>query len=269
MAEIEFLKYEGTGNDFILLDARKDGGLLDVAKAHARAWCDRHFGIGADGILVLTGDAGSVWMHIINADGTAARMCGNGLRCAANYIYHHDSGAGCEFVIGTDGGLQRVYVKSADGGGVVVDVMISRAVISGGVSVSHEGVDYEGVRVDVGNPHAVFEVADPSASLERSGAFVSRHPLFPGGANIEWIRELASDVIELEVYERGVGRTLACGTGCVAAAVAYCVRRNFGARTVEIHAAGGVLNVFVPQDRVGKCLLSGPSRYVFSGKIGL
>ena len=265
MADIPFKKYEAAGNDFIIIDCRMDNWRLEMALKYADLWCNRHFGIGADGILAITSPRdpqNHAYMHVINSDGSVAAMCGNGIRCVAAYLgayYTPDN-----LLIETDSGLQAVrYIT--DNNLPSYEVTLAKANILAPCDIPQNDKIWHGLRVDVGNPHCVFETPDPSEALASAGEFLSNHEIFPDRSNIEFIRERAQDVIDLTVYERGAGPTLACGTGCVAAAKAYAHARNRADTTIEIHAPGGILKVYVPKSGAPK--LIGPANYVFSGSI--
>lgn len=272
MNKIPFYKYQAAGNDFILIDTKECPNALDVAQKNAKFLCDRHFGVGGDGVLVLTyHDHVDALMHIINGDGSTANMCGNGIRCAALHLYHANASSKIAqtLAIDTRGGLQHIrFLDSKEGGALKISVAIARAEIQKDIEIIHEREHYKGVQVDVGNPHAVFECRHPKAALEQSGEYLSHHPLFPDRSNIELIREIAPNELEFYVYERGVGPTLACGTGCVAAACAYAARHHtFG--DMLIHAPGGDLTVRVPENSASPIELMGDAHKVFEGYIAL
>ncbi|MBR4984955.1 MAG: diaminopimelate epimerase [Proteobacteria bacterium] len=265
MANIPFEKYEATGNDFIVIDCRPDNWRFEMALKYAHLWCDRHFGIGADGILAITAPhdpQNHAYMHVINSDGSVAAMCGNGIRCVAAYLnaYYIPDGVFIE----TDGGLQTVRYLTYNAQ-PSYEVTLAKANILAPCDIPQNDKIWHGIRVDVGNPHCVFETPDPSEALAHAGEFLSNHETFPDRSNIEFIRERAEDVIDLTVYERGAGPTLACGTGCVAAAKAYAHARKRADTTIEIHAPGGILYVHIPKSGAPK--LIGPASYIFSGSI--
>lgn len=272
MNTIPFYKYQAAGNDFILIDTKECPNALRVAQKNAKVLCDRHFGIGGDGVLVLEyRDDVDVFMHIINGDGSVANMCGNGIRCAALHLYHSFSSSNPlqQLSIDTRGGLQHIrFLDSKGGSALKISVAIARSEIQNDIEIIHQNERYKGLQVDVGNPHAVFECRHPKAALEQSGEYLSHHPLFPDRSNIELIREIAPNELEFYVYERGVGPTLACGTGCVAAARAYAYRhQTFG--DITIHAPGGDLMVRVPEDSTLPIELMGDAHQVFEGRIHL
>ncbi|MBQ8037474.1 MAG: diaminopimelate epimerase [Proteobacteria bacterium] len=260
MSDIPFDKYEAAGNDFIVIDCRQDNRRFEMAQKYAHVWCKRHFGIGADGILAITkpNDAQNpAYMHVINSDGSIAAMCGNGIRCVALHLCN--SGAPGLLHIETDGGLQTVQKLDHN----TFEVTIARAELLSTCYIHQNDTQWHGTRVDVGNPHCVFETPDPQKALAQAGEYLSNHQTFPDRSNIEFIRERTQNSIDLTVYERGAGPTLACGTGCVAAAKAYTAARHIADVTIEIHAPGGILYVHIP--KTGSPKLIGPARHVFFG----
>lgn len=257
---IPFKKYEASGNDFIVVDEADLPGMTQEAaelllRKAAPHWCDRHFGIGGDGILLigLADDCAGApaSMIIVNADGTAAGMCGNGIRCAAaEWERRYRLLSRGELRVSTRGGIQRVCAAPfADGQGFAVD--IAKCAFARSVSLQTSRRIWNGDEIDVGNPHAVFETAPggmpPDEALAQFGAQLSSHCAFADRANIEFIREIAPNRLEMRVYERGVGPTLSCGTGCVASAFAYCRRRRITGARISIETPGGELQVDIPE----------------------
>jgi diaminopimelate epimerase len=261
-----FAKYEGLGNDFIVLDAR-DWPLDDVTPALARAFCERHVGIGGDGVLWLGADGRLV---IFNADGSRPEMCGNGVRCIAGFL--HDVGrlaTGASLQLSTDAGPRTVTLVSDDGNGsVTVDVDM------GPVRVGADDVLLDGVRavpVDVGNPHAVlFESLAADAEPRAIRAAEANESVWPNGVNVEFVRARGDGGFAVRVHERGVGWTKACGTGACAVAAAAVVRER-GARlgeAVSVELPGGVLRVVIEaRDGGMRARMSGPASRMFTGQI--
>ena len=273
---MQFTKYEAAGNDFVVVDARIQPQLLNHCTKLAPMLCDRHFGIGADGILVITrtipgGDVNNMdaAMHVINSDGSIAAMCGNGIRCVARHLYESgEFSVEHALKIGTLGGLQLVKCLDSDGEHWQIEVAIQRAILTQTCEMTQNERIWHGQCVDVGNPHAVFEIdEDPREALEIAGAYLSNHEMFPDRCNIEFIRPLDAKTLDFTVYERGAGPTLACGTGCVAAATAYAHHHGLCGQIIEIHAPGGILKVAVPADPLEHPRLIGPARRVFSGDV--
>lgn len=275
---MKFWKYHGLGNDFVLVDGHH--GNVEIDYDWCREKCDRHFGIGADGVLfIMPGQGSDITMRIVNADGTEAEMCGNGIRCVAKYAYDNGLVEDTKFTIGTLKGNLEARV-SPDDCGAVRSVRIDMGAAELGcaeVPVADEGerfvgrpVDAGGTRVtgtavSMGNPHFVtFDPLDAGEVL-RLGPLLESHPLFPRKANVEFAR-IVDGGIDVEVYERGAGWTLACGTGACAAAVAAAVQgmAPFGA-PVDVRLPGGTLKVTVGEG-LEHVYMEGPAEYVYYGE---
>jgi diaminopimelate epimerase len=249
---MDFVKMQGLGNDFIVVDGPIDPGAEAVA-----SWCDRRRGVGADGVLEVTPvDDVTVRMRYWNADGSVAEMCGNGLRCVARYAADRGWVAGTEFVVETAVGQLPVQLQPNG----AVRAYLGKAQLDGDVEVGGMMLH----TVSMGNPHAIQWVPDPeTAPVGTVGPEVETAPVFPHGTNAEFARVLGSDVIELRVWERGVGETLACGTG--AAATAYLAHRQGRVgREVTIRLRGGELLVDIDEDGTW---IEGPAEVVFRGTI--
>jgi len=246
-----FTKMQGLGNDFVVFE-----GPFVPAPSLVAAICDRRRGIGADGVLVVArgGPApAAVQMGYWNADGSAAEMCGNGLRCAARYARDRNWVDTVAFVVDTPVGPRQVVM------GDLVTAELGPVVRRGVVQV-------DGLTVwlaEVGNPHAVTWVDDLGvAPVTTSGPLLERHPSFPGGTNVEFASTRGRSLIELRVWERGVGETLACGTGAAATAA---VAADLGLvdLPVTIRLPGGDLTVDLRDDRA---YITGPADTVFAGE---
>lgn len=247
MRSFQFTKMQGLGNDFIVIEGPEQPSPEEVSQL-----CDRRFGIGADGVLVATrGDP--TRMEYWNADGTAAEMCGNGLRCVARYSYDRGWAPDRNFGIQTPIGLRGVRVLEDR-----VDAELGRPVLNGSRSI--RGADYE--LVDMGNPHAVTFVDDP-ATVEVGAVGSALQSEFPNGSNVEFASVNGSNVV-MRVWERGVGETLACGTGI--AAVAAVAEERFGLTSpITVSVPGGRASVDM---RDGVAWISGPAEYSFRGSVG-
>lgn len=220
----KFSKYEALGNDFVLLDRRAQGGDIDAAQA--RRLCDRHLGVGADGVLVLLPAEGvDAKLRIHNSDGSVAQMCGNGLRCVARHL-SASLGAGRPLRIGTDVGVREARLESG-GRGITVEIgpalfeaaQLPRA--PGGGPFVEQTIDGQlASAVSVGNPHLVLLEAklDDVTAL---GPKLEHFPGFPERTNVEFCRQQAAGGLEVRVWERGAGYTQACGSGAGAAVAAY------------------------------------------------
>ncbi len=276
-----FTKMQGAGNDFVMIQPRDPD--RDWA-AFARKICDRHFGVGADGlILVLPSQKADFRMRIFNADGSEAETCGNGLRCIAKFaVINGIVQAGApEIAIETIPGINRVRLgyqgtdlttiqvgmgapkfKPAE---IPVDVKtVQWPILDYPLSVN--GLQMALTFVSLGNPHAVFFIEGNVAEypLLEIGPRVEKHPLFPRRINFEVAHVRDRSHVEMRVWERGTGETLACGSGACAVGVAAKLH-NYVDSQVDIILSGGVLNIFWPGK--GDVLMSGPAEVVFTGEL--
>jgi len=276
---MRFVKMHGTGNDFVLL--RVQGDEQDWSRL-AQAMCDRHYGVGADGlILVLPSSQADVGMRMFNPDGSEAEMCGNGLRCVVKHAVEEglarprDDRISVETAVGVlsaqvfgeKGAVERVRVSMGVPRFAPRDIPV---LAEGEPPVKDLPLDVEGQHlaltcVSMGNPHAVHFVERPVGEfpLESIGPKVEHHPLFPQRVNFEVARVLGRERMEARVWERGAGITLACGSGACAAMVTAQLQGLVGER-VDITLPGGVLTV--GWDGVGECYLTGPAELVFVGE---
>jgi diaminopimelate epimerase len=261
VARVTFEKYEGLGNDFLLMELGRDR--LDAATI--QQICDRHFGVGADGVLLVappsSPDAAAT-MTVLNADGSQPEMCGNGLRCLARYLADQRGKEEIELVVDTDTGPLLCRVLRGE-----VEVEIGRLEALGNVEVRLDDRVHRFLRISAGNPHAVtFESYDDD-QIDTVGSRVSIAPVFPRGTNVEFARLAADGSIDLVVWERGVGRTLACGTGACATVAAACLegKRSFGEST-KVRLPGGELLVSIGQNTLA-ATMRGPARFVFRGEV--
>lgn len=249
---IPFTKMHGLANDFVVVD-----GPLDPEPGMVRAICDRRTGVGADGLLAVSvsQDSGNVVMQYWNADGSPAEMCGNGLRCVASRARRIGLVDSDTFVVDTPVGPKSVVVLEDD----AVSVDLGPVAVDG----TFELAGRTWTSVDVGNPHVVTTVPDPAdVAVEDEGPRIERDAMFPAGTNVEFVR-VDGDRIDMRVWERGVGETLACGTGMVAVAAA--ARAAHPARNRwEVQVRGGVGEVRF--DDGGAAWLTGPVATVFSGE---
>ncbi len=246
MSEVSFIKMNGWGNDFVVLT-----GPLTLTKADIVALSDRRFGVGADGVLIVT-DGEPIVMEYWNADGSPAEMCGNGLRCVAQYAFDKGWVDTAQFKIQTPDGIRMATVAA---GSVEVEI--------GAVSVlGHTNIDDDRYHlIDVGNPHAVVEVAAPGdVDVVDIGSRLQSDDQFPDGTNVEFVK-FEPDGLTMRVWERGVGETLACGTGMVAAAfVGTKVARLDTPMKVRVPGGEGEVDF-----RDGTAWLRGPALYSFEG----
>lgn len=263
MKGLAFHKYEGLGNDFVLVEAEREDA---VSAEQARALCDRRFGIGGDGVLLVlppSTRSAQARMKVINADGSVPEMCGNGLRCA---VLHVARGRGLrqgELTFDTDAGLRPCVVDDRDARGLVtVDMGVIR--ITDEVRLDLDGDAWDLVLADAGNPHAITTRAASRQTIDAVGPRIATHPRFPAGTNVEFAvyRDASVDLV---VYERGVGVTHACGTGaCATVAVGVAKGHVAEGEEVTVNLPGGALFVKIRDD--GRAIMRGPARHVFSGE---
>ncbi|MCB9528926.1 MAG: diaminopimelate epimerase [Myxococcales bacterium] len=253
---MRFAKYEGLGNDFVVVEAAA-AGVLDVDRI--RRLCDRRFGVGADGVLVVEAGAEAPWrMTVHNADGSRPEMCGNGLRCVVRYLRDRHPALPARFVVETDAGPLTVEDGAA---GVGVD--LGAVADAGALTVEADGRAFTGRWLSLGNPHYVMFGAWSDAEFHRWGPQLTAHRAFPAGANISFAEVEASDRIRLRVWERGAGPTLACGTGATATAAAAWLERRVEGERVAVDLPGGRLWIEGSSDALR---MWGPAREVFVGE---
>lgn len=262
---LRFGKYEGIGNDFLVVDATSEAAL---GPEQARKLCDRHYGVGGDGVLlsappVTPGAHGR--MVVLNSDGSRPEGCGNGLRCVALSLARKLGQSRVELLIDTDAGPRTALVE-AHGNTADVTVSMGKARRDGETAALHRGEQLTFQRVSMGNPHAVaFDVDCTEQELDELGPRVSA--ALPGGTNVEIVRATGPTSFEVLVWERGVGRTLACGTGAagVAALAAMLGRAPFDT-PLTLQLPGGPLELTVAREDLS-VTLRGPARFVFSGEV--
>ena len=276
---IEFLKMQGLGNDFLVFDAPAAAADAHLDSSKLRALADRRTGVGFDQALMLEKprDAMSrVFYRVFNSDGTEVEQCGNGARCIAALLYARAPELGRDFAMGSAAGVVRARV--ADDGMVSVDmgvpdfnprsVPMDAAAEAPRYTLHVDGADVEIGAVSMGNPHAVLQVPDvKTAPLERFGPSIENHARFPKRANVGFMQIVDRGHIRLRVHERGVGETLACGTGACAA-VAVGRRHGLLDDDVRVDLPGGTARVSWTAAG-GHLWLTGPAATVFSGSIDI
>ena len=277
-APLRFTKMHGAGNDFVVLDLRDGTPAPDAALC--RALADRHRGVGCDQILTIAPprSPGAVASYgIWNADGSSSQQCGNGARCVAAWVrrdaesrgialpdvIHLDSPAGLHAADRVDTGW-RILMGVPEWRPPMIP-MAGVDTIAPLYRAALDGTKVEFGAVSMGNPHAVIEVADVDAApVEALGPAMQRHGVFPESVNVGFAQVVAPDRIRLRVYERGVGETLACGSGACAAA-AVLMRRGRIGRDVAVELPGGTLQIAWPDD-AAPVAMSGPAAFVFEGE---
>jgi len=273
---LPFAKMHGCANDYVVVDAIRHP--VEDPAALARAVCDRRRGVGGDGLLLaLPSDVAGVRMRMFNPDGTEAEMCGNGLRCLVLFATSRGLvGGGADVAVETGAGVLSASVCSVDGGAASIRLEMgaprlereSMPMVGAPGRVIAEPLEvagraYEVTAVSMGNPHVVLFVEDTeAAALEAIGPAIERHSAFPRRTNVELVQVLSRTAVRQRTWERGVGETLACGTGACAVAVAGVLTGRTG-REVTVHLRGGDLHV--RWDEAGGVQLTGPAVEVFGG----
>lgn len=283
---LDFVKMHGIGNDFILMDflTKKFPEELNPFEM-AKRLCHRHFGIGADGlILILPSKKHDLKMRILNNDGSEAQMCGNGIRCFARYAYENQFVKKKKFSVETLSGeiIPEIIFKntlSCDIDGVRVDMgkpRLSRQEIpmkgDPNMQVINEEIllrdnqRFQVTCVSMGNPHCVLFIPDSLGSypVDQIGPAIENQPIFPEKTNVEFIQIINDREINFRVWERGVGETLACGTGASAAVVAGVLNQRLK-KDVIVHLQGGDLRIEWRED--GHIYMTGPAETTFHGTV--
>lgn len=292
--KLEFTKMEGCGNDYVYVNGFTQKVKAEDKSALAVKLSDRHFGIGGDGLIFINpGKTAPFEMEMYNLDGTRGEMCGNGIRCVGKYIYDHglcedtnidvESAGKVKHLVMTPGSDGKIASVRVDMGAPILDPEdIPYKRTESGIQafgegpVVSEGVVYDNSIVDItsvsmGNPHCVI-FCDKDADLDKMdishiGPFFESEPHFPKKTNVEFVRVINRNNIEMRVYERGTGETLACGTGCCASVVAG-VLNDYTDREVRVRIRGGELLINWDEAK-NTVFMTGPATEVFSGTINI
>lgn len=262
---MHFTKYNGLGNDFVFLDGQTAQNVVDPA-ALARRLCNRHTGIGADGlVLLLPSQQANVRMRIMNSDGSEAEMCGNASRCVALHLAQGEKIASSHFTLETLAGLIDTEIVDAKKNLVRVNMGIPKQVVPLTVQVKKKS--FEGTSVSMGNPHFVIFVEDAQTfDVSYWGPLLETHEAFPHKTNVEFVQVLDQKTVRMRVWERGAGITRACGTGSCATAVA-CMVKNLTQKQITVKLDGGELQIAWPHQQ--EIFMTGPAQKVFEGDIDL
>lgn len=283
---MKFTKMHGIGNDYVYVNCFKEQVVnpSEIAKKVS----DRHFGIGSDGlILIKPSDVADFEMDMYNADGSQGAMCGNGIRCVAKYVYDYGLTDKTRIHVATKSGIKVLDLKVKDGKvqevcvdmgapilkpeEIPVDVQAAEAageerLVNWPIQVN--GAPYHMTCVSMGNPHCIVPVEDPGRLvIEGIGPKFENHPAFPDRVNTEFIRVLDRKTVEMRVWERGSGETLACGTGACAVAVA-CILNGWTEDEVTVKLLGGPLRIFWDREK-NTVFMTGTATVVFDGEITL
>ncbi|MCR4691169.1 MAG: diaminopimelate epimerase [Lachnospiraceae bacterium] len=299
---MKFTKMQGCGNDYVYVNGGEYRFSPEEKVTLARKVSDRHFGIGSDGLIFINpSKIADFEMEMYNADGSRSEMCGNGIRCVGKYVYDHGLTDKTEITVESFGKIKYLTLTVEEGKVSFVRVDMGSPILSAeqipvdpacakdegaaenakklaesfpmlpedavvGASVSAAGMDTRMTCVSMGNPHAVVFVPDTkSLDLEAIGPSFENHPLFPNRINTEFVEVLDRGHVNMRVWERGTGETLACGTGCCATAVA-CILNGKCDDTVTVNVVGG--RIVIEWDRAeNKIYMSGPAVTAFEGEI--
>ncbi|MET3850241.1 diaminopimelate epimerase [Paenibacillus sp. OAE614] len=276
---MEFTKMHGLGNDFIVIYGEK--ALPDNAAELALKWCDRYFGIGADGLVyILPSEKADFRMRIINSDGSEAEQCGNAIRCVAKYMYDHGYVSSEQITIETLGaGVQPVTIHVDNGLAATVTVDMGEPVLDGlsvpttidanpvvDAPIEADGRQFRFTAVSMGNPHCVIYVDDAvNFDLATWGPKLEVHPVFPKKVNVEFATVKDRGTVDMRVWERGAGPTLACGTGACATLVSS-VLNGLTDRSASIRLKGG--DLFIEwSEKDNHVYMTGPAAVVYTGSV--
>ena len=277
---MKFTKMEGLGNDYVYVNCFRE--TVDNPSEVAKKVSDRHFGIGSDGlILIRPSEVADFRMDMYNADGSQAEMCGNGIRCVAKYVYDYGLTDKTSISIETLAGIKYLDLQVTDGKVSLITVNMGSPelvpdkipVISDSKRVVDEPIEVDGTTykmtcVSMGNPHCIVFVEDTASfPLETVGPLFENHERFPKRVNTEFIQLLDRKTVNMRVWERGSGETLACGTVACASAVA-CILNGLTEDEITLHLLGGDLIVRWDQEE-NLVYMTGPARVVFDGEIVL
>ena len=259
---MHFTKMQGCGNDYVVLEARNLSAVEGERGELAKKLCDRHYGIGSDGLLILQeGRRARLEMEMYNPDGSRAEMCGNGIRCAGKYFWEQGWTAEKRFLVECMERLVTVEYLKGEGRLAQLSADMGQAWFE---EKMVQG--WKLYRVSMGNPHAVVLLEDgedwPTLT---AGPLLERAKEFPEGTNVEFVRVKDREHIEMRVWERGAGETLACGTGACAAA-AVCIQKGLTDEKITVTLLGGELLV-QRHPSTGHLTLTGPAETVFEGDI--
>lgn len=279
MNVMKFTKMHGAGNDYIYVNGFEE--TIKNRNEFSKKVSDRHFGIGSDGLIVVDpSEVADCKMDMYNADGSQGKMCGNGVRCVAKFVYDNGIVKKEDIAIETLSGIKYIKVTVKDGKVVAARVNMGKpilraqeiptkfegdTVVSKKLSIGESAFDV--TCVSMGNPHCILYVDDvKSIDLEKIGPDFENHPMFPDRINTEFIHIVSETEFDMRVWERGSGETLACGTGACAAAVAsvlngYCKRNT----DIKVNLLGGTLTINWTDD--GDVYMTGPAETVCTGEI--
>ena len=278
---MKFTKMHGCGNDYVYVDCTNE--MIENPSEVSKYVSDRHFGIGSDGlILICSSETADFRMAMYNADGSEGAMCGNGIRCVAKYVYDKGLTDKKNISIETKSGIKELELTVEDGKVSLVKVNMGAPILKAkdipvdvdtekciDSDINVDGKDYKITCVSMGNPHAVTFIDEDVKTfpIEKIGPKFENHPMFPDRVNTEFVQVLNRHEVNMRVWERGSGETLACGTGTCATVVA-CVLNGLTDDEVTVHLLGG--DLFIKYDRENDTVwMTGPAVIAFEGTIEL
>ncbi|MBE5038966.1 diaminopimelate epimerase [Ructibacterium gallinarum] len=262
---MRFTKMHGLGNDYLYVYGEpKDPEALSIKLS------DRHFGAGSDGMIWISpSTVADFKMRIFNADGSEAKMCGNGIRCVGKYVYDKGYTDKKRLTVETLSGIRTLDLQVSGGKVKSVSVDMGKAIAEEEKKLCIDGQEITYLPVSVGNPHAVIFTEDVSqVPLAEIGPKIEHHPDFPGGVNVEFVEVLGQDSLRMRVWERGSGITMACGTGACASAAAA-VKKGFCRfdSPISVQLDGGILKIQVGSDAAVR--MTGPAETIYEGEADL
>ncbi len=260
---MKFTKMHGLGNDYLYVYGEAPDNVAELSQKMS----ERHFGAGSDGMIYISKSGiADFKMRIFNADGSEAKMCGNGIRCVGKFVYDKGYTDKKFLSIETLSGIKYLTLQVVNGKVKTVTVDMGKAETKPPMKLTVDGETVSLIPVSVGNPHAVIFVDDiETAPLTTLGPKIEHHPEFPDGVNVEFVEVLGTDKLRMRVWERGSGVTMACGTGACASVMAAIVakRCNYD-ETVSVVLDGGTLKIEIESDNTVK--MTGPTETVYEGK---
>lgn len=260
---MHFTKMHGLGNDYLYVYGDVPSNIEELSKKLS----ERHFGAGSDGMIYISpSNTADFKMRIFNADGSEARMCGNGIRCVGKYVYEKGYTDKTKLTIETLSSIKTLDLNVSLGKVKSVTVDMGKAVVSEKMTLNVDGEKILLIPVSVGNPHAVIFVEDINdAPLTTLGPKIEHHEAFPEGVNVEFVQVLGEDALRMRVWERGSGVTMACGTGaCASVAAAVKNKLCLAEEQVAVHLDGGILKISV--DRYDNVTMTGPAEFIYEGE---
>lgn len=262
---MKFTKMQGLGNDYLYVYGEVPKNIVDLSVRLS----DRHFGAGSDGMIYIApSDKADFLMRIFNADGSEAKMCGNGIRCVGKYVYDKGYTSKKELNIDTQSGIKYLTLVTDENNKVKeVTVDMGKGVFEDEKTLNVSGEELKYIPVSMGNPHAVFFTDDINkVALDSIGPLIEHHEVFPGGVNAEFVEVIFENEIRMRVWERGSGITMACGTGACAS-VCACIKKGFCKYNDEIcvRLDGGDLYIKVTEDNT--VYMRGPAVTVYDAEV--